>query len=92
MSHMVSMREARNRLPELARLAETGETATVTRNGTPVADLVPHNRKGGVDFKAGRRWLREQGYEPKDIVIADDFEDPLPEDFLITPQNWVDGC
>ena len=36
----VSIRDARNRLTELAREVEAGETVVVTRNGKPVAVLV----------------------------------------------------
>jgi prevent-host-death family protein len=38
----VSIRDAKNRLTELARTVENGETIVVTRNGRPVLDLVPH--------------------------------------------------
>ena len=38
----ISMREARNRLTELAREVERGETIVVTRNGAPVFDMNPH--------------------------------------------------
>lgn len=81
----VSMREAKNRLTELGRKVEAGETVTVTRNGKPAFDIVPHKKKGGIDFEAGRRWMEARGYKPEDIRIAPDFDDPLPEDFLLHP-------
>lgn len=81
----VSIREAKDRLPELARLAEAGETVTVTRNGKPVADIVPHKRKGGIDFEAIERFRQERGVEKLVTYIAPDFDDPLPEDFLLNP-------
>ena len=56
----VSMKEAKNRLTELARLVEQGETVVVTRNGRPVLDLVPHRPRGGLDFAAGEAYLRER--------------------------------
>lgn len=37
----VSVADARNRLSELLRLAEAGENVLITRNGKPVARLVP---------------------------------------------------
>ncbi len=37
----VSMREARERLSELVRAAERGESVTITRRGKEVARLVP---------------------------------------------------
>ncbi len=81
----VSIKEARNKLTALARRVEKGETIVVTRNGKPVFDLVPHRGKGGFDFEAGRRYLRECGIKQSKPYIADDFDEPLPEDFLLRP-------
>jgi prevent-host-death family protein len=81
----VSIKDAKNRLTELARRVEEGETIVVTRNGKPVLDLVPHRKKGGVDFEAGRAYLHSLGIKDPFPYIADDFDDPLPEDFLIGP-------
>jgi prevent-host-death family protein len=81
----VSIKDAKNRLTELARLVEQGETVTVTRNGKPVLDLVPHKRKGGLDLEAGQRFLRERGVDTLFSYVAEDFDDPLPEDFLLRP-------
>jgi prevent-host-death family protein len=39
---LISQRELRNDSGEIMRRVERGESFTVTRNGTPVADLVPH--------------------------------------------------
>ena len=38
--HTVGSFEARTRLPELLKLAEQGESITITRRGVPVARLV----------------------------------------------------
>ncbi len=81
----VSIRDAKNRLTELARAVEAGETIVVTRNGRPVIDLVPHKKRGGVDFEAAAAWLKAQGIDKPVPYIADDFDAPLPEDFLIRP-------
>lgn len=81
----VSMKEAKDRLTQLARLVEKGETVTVTRHGQPVLDLVPHRKKGGIDFEALERYKREHGIEKFVTYIPDDFDDPLPEDFLLKP-------
>jgi prevent-host-death family protein len=81
----ISMKDAKNRLTELARLVEKGETVTVTRNGKPVLDLVPHRRKGGIDLKAGEEYLRKLGVKQVFSYVAEDFDDPLPEDFLLRP-------
>jgi prevent-host-death family protein len=37
----VSVADAKNRLPELIKAVENGESVTICRRGTPVADLVP---------------------------------------------------
>ena len=42
METTISQRELRNDSGEIMRRVEQGERFTVTRNGTPVADLIPH--------------------------------------------------
>ena len=81
----VSIKDAKNRLTELARLVEKGETVVVTRNGKPVFDLVPHRPKGGINFEAAREFKRKHGIDKFFSYVAEDFYDPLPEDFLIRP-------
>ena len=81
----VSIKDGKNRFPELARAAEGGETITVTRNGKPVCEIVPHKQTGGTNWEAGEKFLRERGVTKLFSYIAPDFDDPLPEDFLITP-------
>jgi prevent-host-death family protein len=81
----VSMKEAKNRLTELARRVEAGETVTITRNGKPVLDMVPHKKKGGINWGALEAYKREHGIDRIVTWIADDFDDPLPEDFLLRP-------
>jgi prevent-host-death family protein len=82
----VSIKDAKNRLSELTHEAESGKTITITRNGEPVADLVPHKKKkGGIDWEAGERFLRERGITDPFPYVAPDFDDPLPEDFLLRP-------
>jgi|SRR6185312_13463245 len=81
----VNIKDAKNRLSELGRKAEAGETITVTRNGKPAFDIVPHKKKGGIDWEAGERYLRERGVDRFVSWVSPDFDDPLPEDFLITP-------
>jgi len=81
----VSIRDAKNRLTELARQVESGETIVVTRNGKPVMDLVPHRARGGLRFEAVVEFRRK--HAPSGLVpfIAEDFDAPLPEDFLLRP-------
>jgi prevent-host-death family protein len=83
---IVTIRDAKNRLTELARRVEAGERVTVTRHGKPAFDLVPHRAgTGGIDLAAGDAFLVSVGAVRKSGWIAPDFDDPLPEDFLITP-------
>jgi prevent-host-death family protein len=44
METTISQRELRNDSGAIMRRVEQGECFTVTRNGVPVADLVPHDR------------------------------------------------
>lgn len=81
----ISIREAKNRLTELARRVEGGETIVVTRNGKPVLDLVPHRRSGGLDLAAGLALLAARGITDPVPFIADDFDAPLAEDILLRP-------
>lgn len=46
MAHQIGQRELRNDNAEIMRRVEKGERFTVTRNGKPVADLVPHQVTG----------------------------------------------
>ena len=81
----IPIREAKNKLTELARRVEAGETITVTRNGKPVMELVPTKKKGGIDWEGGRAYKKERGITSFFEEIPIDFDDPLPEDFLLTP-------
>jgi prevent-host-death family protein len=81
----ISVKEAKNKLTELLRRVEAGEAVTITRDGTPVADVVKHvPKKKGVNWEALRAYKREHGITRVVEWIAPDFDDPLPEDFLIT--------
>jgi prevent-host-death family protein len=82
---IVSIRDAKNHLTELARQAEKGATITVTRNGRPVFDIVPHRKRSGLDLAAGAAYLRAKGITHPVPFIADDFDQQLPEDFLLNP-------
>ncbi|HEY3709725.1 MAG TPA: type II toxin-antitoxin system prevent-host-death family antitoxin [Amycolatopsis sp.] len=42
MEATIGQRELRNDNAEIMRRVEAGESFTVTRNGKPVADLIPH--------------------------------------------------
>jgi prevent-host-death family protein len=58
--------------------AERGETTLVTRNGKPVARIVP------ADVAA----RREFGFDDGLGFISDDFDAPLPDDVLATFYEW----
>ncbi|MBE7203298.1 MAG: prevent-host-death protein [Parafilimonas terrae] len=81
----IALEEAATSLAELAARVEGGETIVVTRDGRPVLDLVPHRRMGGLNLEASEAFLRAHGIVRGSGFIADDFDDPLPEDFLIRP-------
>ena len=59
------------------------ETIVVTRNERPVFDLVPHKKQGGLNLAAGKAYLRSKGLKNPVPYIAEDFDEPLPEDFLL---------
>ncbi len=82
---IVSIRDAKNRLTELARQVEAGETIIVTRNGRPVFDLVPHQPRQGLTLEAIENFKRKHGISRVVAFVAQDFDDPLPEDFLLRP-------
>jgi antitoxin (DNA-binding transcriptional repressor) of toxin-antitoxin stability system len=83
----VSIKEAKDKLPELVRRAEAGETVVITRDGKPVADLSLHKvKRGGINWEALEDYKKKHGITKFVEFIAEDFDDPLPEDFLITPQ------
>ena len=80
----VSIKEAKDRLTILARRVEKGETFVVTRNGKPIFDLVPH-RSNVLRLEAGDEFLKQRGVKEIFPFVAEDFDDPLPEDFLLRP-------
>jgi prevent-host-death family protein len=81
----VSIKDAKNRLTELARRVEKGETVVVTRNGKPAFDMVPHKPGGGLNLKAIEEFKKKHGIDALISYVAEDFDDPLPEDFLLRP-------
>ena len=86
MTMHVSIKDAKNRLSDLVRSVEKGERVVVTRHGRPVAEIGPPSApKGGLNLEALDRWRKERGGKAIVTYIAPDFDDPLPEDFLITP-------
>jgi prevent-host-death family protein len=74
MPRSVSVRELRNRTPEVVAAVNTGETLTLTVNRRPVADIVPHSprRSPWVPSAVLRRIAAEA---PADPALLDDLAD-----------------
>jgi len=59
----ITQRELRNDTPAVMRAIEAGESFVLTRNGTPIAGLIPHVRAAeprrvtGADLVAAREQL-----------------------------------
>ena len=91
MEAVISQRELRNDSGAIMRRVEHGESFVVTRNGVPIADLVPHraemgNRRRAVpvtDLEAGLGHLPAWGaasfrdeLAELDLAIDDQISDP----------------
>jgi prevent-host-death family protein len=59
----VSIKQAKDTLPALVREVEAGAHIVITRNGKPVAEVVPRQRRGGTDWEALERWKKERGVQ-----------------------------
>jgi len=77
MSVMFNMHEAKTQLSQLAERAARGEEIVIARNGRPVARLVPMPVRKPIRL----------GWAKGEIEIADDFDDPLPEEI----QRYFEG-
>ena len=66
----VSVHEAKTHLSRLLRQVEAGEEVVICRGGVPVAKLSAAERP--------RRKL-DWGIDKGKVLIADDFDDPLPD-------------
>jgi prevent-host-death family protein len=80
----IGQRQLRNDNAEIMRRVEAGESFVVTRNGKPIADIVPHGaparrRKTGRDMQEDFRtlpkidveqWYRER--DADDLIFGDD--------------------
>jgi prevent-host-death family protein len=78
MSIQVNVLEAKTQLSRLLDRAEAGEEVIIARAGHPVVRLVPISG-GPLDAPRALGALQGKGW------IADDFDAPLDEDFLVTP-------
>jgi prevent-host-death family protein len=70
MAVLVNMHKAKSDLSRLVGRALAGEEVIITRDGQPVARLVPIRQE------------RVPGLAKGQVHIAPDFDEPLPEDVL----------
>lgn len=68
------MHEAKSQLSKLVDLALQGEDVIIARNGKPTARIVP--------IEAEQKRLRPIGLDIGKVVMHDNFDDPLPEEFM----------
>lgn len=78
MSIQVNVLEAKTQLSRLLDRAEAGEEVIIARAGRPVVRLVPITA-GALDAPRVLGALKGKGW------IADDFDAPLGDGFLLTP-------
>lgn len=77
MAIQVNVLEAKTQLSRLVDRAEAGDDVIIARAGHPVARLVPI-RSGAADAPRVLGALQGRGW------IADDFDAPLGQEFLVT--------
>ena len=68
----VNVHEAKTHLSRLLARVVKGEEVVIAKAGKPIARLVPFSQKRE----------RTLGFDVGRIVIAEDFDAPLPEDLL----------
>ncbi len=73
MSTVVNVHQAKTHLSRLLERVRAGEEIVLAKAGTPVARLVPI---------APAVERRVPGGAEGEVVIRDDFDDPMPEEFL----------
>ena len=59
---------------------KAGESATITCDGAPFAELRPVEDNQPTQPTKKKR--RSDGVPPADFVVPDDFNDPLPDDIM----------
>jgi prevent-host-death family protein len=75
MGKVINSGDAKARFLELLAEVEVGETATIVRDGKPIAKLIPIKPKGDRAFGSMRG----------NIYIGPEFFEPLPESEIT---NW----
>jgi prevent-host-death family protein len=80
----IGIKDAKNQLTELLRKVEAGESVTITRDGTPVVDLVKHApKRKGLNWQAVREYKKLNGIGPIVDFIPSDFDEPMTDAFLL---------
>jgi prevent-host-death family protein len=74
----LSVADAKNRLPELIKAVEDGESVTICRRGVPVVDIVPTKvptrKKRKLGTMKGKIRIIDQGWwKPMSNEEVDDF-------------------
>ncbi len=71
---IVNMNQAKTELSSLVDRACAGEEVVIARNGTPAVRLTPVVEKP--------KGLRPIGLDESKFVVPDNFNDPMPDDFM----------
>jgi prevent-host-death family protein len=73
----LTVREAKAKFSEALAAVQRGESVVVTKHGRPVAEIVkPVARRGGLNFEAADRYLKERGLDNIKTFWPDYFDDP----------------
>ena len=75
----ISICKAKTQLSQLVEAAHRGQTIIIAKAGTPMAKLVP--------LSQGPKRQIQFGLMKGNIDIADDFDAPLPDDWLMSPAD-----
>lgn len=75
MAAQVNVHDAKTHFSALLERVRGGEEIVIAKAGTPVARLIP--------LTEAERTGRQPGSRAGRMRMSEDFDDPLPEDFLI---------
>lgn len=70
---VVNIHEAKTTLSQLLESVLAGEDVVISKAGTPLARLIPYHTQ---------KKPRSPGIWKGRVIMADDFDDPLPPDIL----------
>ena len=73
----LAIREAKARLSELVTAVRNGERVIITKHGRPAAELVPCDRRGGIDFDKLEAARRRLGIKGDGERWPEEFNDPI---------------